>query len=870
MKKLITILFFALIGLNNIHAATFVSKASGNWSATTTWSITVGTDADGIPDLDDDVTINAAHTIGLISAAESAKSILNNGSIQGNGKKLNLFGNFNNNGNVSGIAFLYIQAASVFSSSVNFNGAATWWITKSLTISAGTSMSATGLVVYSTVTNLGSVNAQGGLSMSAVGKWINGAASTLSLSANSSTIGVLDASAIGNTVTYVGTQSKQIKTATYYNLTLLGASTIRTALANLIVLNDLTIGSGTGHIFSMGNFNLTIGGNWLNQSGSNVTNQGTITFNGSGTQTITRTGSNEVVNNMSLTGTGTTLLNCNLTISQNLSISSGAFDVSASSFSVNIGGNLINNGSINTRTGTFTMNGGAAQTISGSSNTSFYNLTLINASGLTINSPQSLSNVLTVSSGNFNSNGNFTLLSDASTTARIAPVSGSFTGTMIIQKFISTRVKGWHDLSSPVQSTTINDWDNEMYMSGIGAYDGVVGPAGVDGYTAAHFNSVNTYAEPTAKYVAVSGSSTPLPVGKGYEIWLADDQTNWYAKVIDTRGVPNFGTQVISCSFAGPGSAKGYNLIGNPFGSAITFSACTRTRVNANILLLDGSGNVTSYGANATIPSHQGFWVIANGASASISIPESAKSTDITTSHYRKIEDYGIKLLFSTPMLPYYNENTINFESAATLGFDNDLDAPYIKSPIMSAPAMFMINKENDSQMITNTIGTDADEVTIPLGYYTPVEGVYYIQPNILSSNGYNYIWIENIKTGEKFDLNSSSIALKGKENETNTDYVLRLSKSSNNSVQSQTAFANDLTVFNIENSVNIKANNTDHTLSQLSIYDLSGKLVMKQERLLVEAGNIISVDISYLAKGMYVVNITDEQGNNISKKIIK
>ena len=41
-----------------VFAATFISAANGNWNAAGTWTLTGGTDADGIPDSDDDVTID--------------------------------------------------------------------------------------------------------------------------------------------------------------------------------------------------------------------------------------------------------------------------------------------------------------------------------------------------------------------------------------------------------------------------------------------------------------------------------------------------------------------------------------------------------------------------------------------------------------------------------------------------------------------------------------------------------------------------------------------------------------------------------------------------------------------------------------------
>ncbi len=874
MRKILSLLFFVLIGLSTAHSAVFLSKASANWNSASTWSITSGTDADGIPDSDDNVNINGRSVSCTSTASFRTLNITLTGTLVTNTSQLFAYGNINLQGTINGNPIINYWSNATFNTNAPYTHSGDWYIRGgNLTIPVGVTVSRNSNLIISngmSLINNGSVSTKS-ISLSTSGSIVNGPNAVLTVSANITGTGTLSATGIGNTVTYNSSAINSVYRGSYYNLVINGTTTklITTTGSPMIIANDLTLNAGG---LGLNANPITIGGNWNNNANVTLTNQGLITFNGSGTQTISRSGADEIFTNMAVSGTGTVLLNCNLNVFQDLTVSSGTLDVGASNFNVSIKKNLVNNGSINCRANTFTFNGTTAQTISGSMITRFYNLTLNNSAGMTVMNPTTVSDVLTVTTGNFNASGNLLMLSDASTTARIAPVGagGSFSGSMTIRKFVSARAAGWHDLSSPVQSTTINDWDGEMYMSGIGPYDGVSGPAGVDGETALDFKSVYTYAEPTAKFVQVTGSSTPLTVGKGYEIWFADDQTSWYAKTVDSRGTPNFGTIQIPCTFAGPGSAKGYNLIGNPYASAITFSACTRTRINANILFLDGSGNVTSYGSNATIPAHQGFWVITNGNNARLTVTEVAKSTDVTTGHYRKVEDYGIKLVFSSPMSPFYNENTINFEPNTTKGFDNDLDAPYIKSPIRSAPAMFMINQENDGQMITNAVSGEEEEVILPLGYYTPHEGTYYIQPNILNPAGYNYIWIENTKTGERHELGTNSIAVAGKEDATNTDYVLHLSKIAKASVQTQMAFENDLTVFNIENSVNIKANHADHLLSQVSIYDLSGKLITEQSNVSVEAGNTASIDISSLAKGMYIVNVTDQSGNRISKKIIR
>ncbi len=871
MKKLYTLLLFAILGLNNINAATFSSVSSGTWSAPATWTITSGTDADGIPDSDDDLTINGGHNITL-TATSYFKTLLiqASGILVANSQVIRGSGNFTVNGAVSGTLSYLVMAPSIFSSSSIYTNAGNWNIYSNLTIAAGTTISKSNNITLYTnniTTNLGTVKI-GTVNLFNGGSWINGTGSSLEISVNPAGSTAFDFTAIGNTMIF--NTANTIMSIPYYNLSLIGGGGAKYAYANLTVLNNLTIGPGGGNVLNFQNFNLALGGNWINTANTTCLNQGIVTFNGSGTQTISRPAGQETINNIVLGGTGTVLLASTLNVT-NLTINSGTFDVNTSNQVVNLRGNLINNSILNCRTGTINFNGTTSQSISGSTNTQFYNIVLNNSIGCVINSAQSLTNALTLTTGDFNSNGNFILVSDATKTARIAPKGGgtpSFSGNMTIQKFISGRSEGWHDLSSPVTSTTIMDWDDEMYMSGIGPFDGIAGPAGVDGY-AGNFYSVLTYNEPTATYSNVIGSTTALVSGKGYETWFADDQAVWDAKTIDTKGVPNFGNKTITLSYsAGAGAYAGVNLIGNPFASSVNYASCTKTNVVGNILILDNTGNYTDYGASPVIPPHQGFWITASGSGASLVVLETAKSTATATTYYRTVPDFGIKMVFSNSTLPYYNENTIKFETNSSVKYDREFDALYMKSPNKNAPAMFMYADQN-AKLITNAINTDEEDITIPLGIYTPIEGTYNIEPTVINTGNYNYVWIENIKTGKKFNLDAS-ISIGGKNDETNNDYVLRLSKTSQTSLTSQSILENDVTVFNTENQVNIKAFNSNHQINHISIFDISGKLLLEQTNLTLDAGNTIQIDISNLAKGMYIVNVIDESNHSISKKIIR
>lgn len=66
MKKMLTLIILVMMmALNNMlfGQTTFTSATTGNWDQSSTWTLTSGSDSDGIPDADDNVIIQASHII---------------------------------------------------------------------------------------------------------------------------------------------------------------------------------------------------------------------------------------------------------------------------------------------------------------------------------------------------------------------------------------------------------------------------------------------------------------------------------------------------------------------------------------------------------------------------------------------------------------------------------------------------------------------------------------------------------------------------------------------------------------------------------------------------------------------------------------
>src|ERR1700741_3045568 len=168
-------------------------------------------------------------------------------------------------------------------------------------------------------------------------------------------------------------------------------------------------------------------------------------------------------------------------------------------------------------------------------------------------------------------------------------------GTMIVQRYVDARPTNYHDFSSPVASTTIDDWDDELYMS-IGASNNTPGYPGGDGSAAGSY-SVWTYTPTTDTWTKVL-TGTTLTVGRGYDVYVGDDQVSFPGRAIDSRGTPNMGAP----SYAG--TANFWNLVGNPHASYIELAdlLTANPTMDPTIYMLDNSGNYNAYTNSVEIP----------------------------------------------------------------------------------------------------------------------------------------------------------------------------------------------------------------------------------------------------------------------------
>ncbi len=289
---------------------------------------------------------------------------------------------------------------------------------------------------------------------------------------------------------------------------------------------------------------------------------------------------------------------------------------------------ILTNGVLNQTSGSMTFSGSSDQVISGNGSANFIDLyvenDLDNESTITVAGILTLDPGVVFDADGLPNNGSLTLLSDATGSARLAPITGgaNLGGNVTVQRFMGTESAGipiFRYISSPVDGANVSDWsdDNPIASSNTYFYDETIPGASNSGWT-------------------LASSSTSLNDGRGFAS-LADASVDI---TLDLTGPVNQGSFTTNLDYTnGSGDDDvGWNLIGNPYPSAIDWDNVTRSGSVDPAVVVSSNGatgrvqylwwdNGVGPLTGGIIGSGQAFWVLANAAGQSVTVTESSKIT---------------------------------------------------------------------------------------------------------------------------------------------------------------------------------------------------------------------------------------------------
>ncbi|MBK9290072.1 MAG: S8 family serine peptidase [Bacteroidetes bacterium] len=256
-----------------------------------------------------------------------------------------------------------------------------------------------------------------------------------------------------------------------------------------------------------------------------------------------------------------------------------------------------------------------------------------------------------------------------------------------------------------------------------------------------------------------ASTTTPLDVSRGYMIWYTGSNITFNFAGLLNNG--SFSTLVASTS------ADRYNLVPNPYPSAIDWDAATgwtKTNLHNAIYIWNrNTGNYATYisgvgtnGGTQYIAPGQSFFVRSSAASAGLQMNDDVRLHHSTP--FLQPPQPGKTIRLSTANSEGSDETIIRFLAGATDGFDFDYDAEKLAGQAVAPQLASLI--ESGQMMSINTFDDGFKQLAIPVSFASQTTGEYELS-SFLSGDLLNkyVVLLEDLHTGSLHQLSDSAAA---------------------------------------------------------------------------------------------------------------
>ncbi len=268
---------------------------------------------------------------------------------------------------------------------------------------------------------------------------------------------------------------------------------------------------------------------------------------------------------------------------------------------------------------------------------------------------------------------------------------------------------------------------------------------------------VRMWDEPGQFWGNLTGQDS-LYSGNGYSCWLQDGDTtiSFEGDLVQDNVTPD-----LSFTTAGTPDPdlNGYNLVGNPFICGIDWDegSWVKTGLDASIAVWSEHNGGYIYWNGTTggitggvIPPCQAFFVRANTASPSLTIPLDSKT--LTTDPVYKDEAADLLVLHVRGNNGYADAAYIHFRGNATVAYDTEFDALKL-SGLEHAPMVYT-RSEGGERLAINSFPVGSENQQLEVEFESGFDGCFDMEPtgvgNFDPGTG---IFLEDLFTGEIMDL---------------------------------------------------------------------------------------------------------------------
>lgn len=388
-------------------------------------------------------------------------------------------------------------------------------------------------------------------------------------------------------------------------------------------------------------------------------------------------------------------------------------------------------------------------------------------------------------------------------------------------------------------------------------------PAGTDFYSFSEATNewINTRADGNVWNSSFEPSFT---VGKGYLVAYPTNVTKNFTGTLNSSQV------VLTCSKTS-GQGEGWNLLGNPFPSAIDWNLVTKGAGMDNALYYyDNSqqkyryfvqfsgddGTYTIGSGSQYIPAMQGFMAHASINEATLTIPVTAKTHSGQNTFYKSTETVPGSLVLKVAAHGHEDEAYIHFNRQATTAFDGAYDAYKLRSYSNVVPNLYTKGSDGSDLAINGLPELDAATV-IPVHFEAAAQGEQVLTANLDGLHN-AIVYLEDSKLGKTHNLSQNPVYSFTSASGDNVNRFKLLF----GSVGISTPETSSIQVYTLEGRVYV---NGAPANAQLSLTDITGRLVQRTQ---LENSGLNTVNVGNLPHGVYVVTVNDGK-HLVSHKII-
>ncbi len=445
-----------------------------------------------------------------------------------------------------------------------------------------------------------------------------------------------------------------------------------------------------------------------------------------------------------------------------------------------------------------------------------------------------------------NSGASLTIQSDASGTGSLI-VNGSASGNITVERYLTDNM--WHQVTPSTTGVTVADfnWSDNP-----------------ESWLLSHDES--ELLDPSWTYMTDLG--TELTVGQGYMVWLDNTKSNATASM---EG--NLQSTTLSPTLAYTDDSHGWNLIGNPFSSAIDYDEGSwGSNTTGFVYVWDNAYNTTgdyrvSDGdlTGNIIPIGQGFFVDAT-SSAAFDIPSAArvhstqafyKSTNNNTNNYFRLQLDGNG---------YGNTVFVGFPENGTDGTDYKGDARKLYSSLIT-PQLFAVENNVELCVNANKPLNEGESKIVPLHLIQIVDGEYTLTITGLDQLENISITIEDVKTGSTQDLRKLPVyTFTASSNDTPERFLLHFAWSPDEigeDIEQDSkidiySYGKDIYIRTDDDAINKQGN--------VYVYDLLGREILQQP---FYGNELVKIPVN-LNNTYVVVKVVKEGALKVEKILIK